>query len=574
MTDLLQQLRSADSDEARQNAVFAHVIDGLADEVRDTAMVLAVPHWFDQSIVDRLSDFPAAATKYLTSEHLAALDGLGLVALQAGTTYSFPSGARALLLRRLIEQDLDRFRHLSASYSKIFLGMKSETLAADIEGIYHELGADPKSGGRLMLERGLQWKSEPLFQWDALDRLIANAAEQDARGVLDGGCRAYCDLLKLFVPRLRQSPKDEIATLTRLRNDAPDNPGFAAEVELRLGYAEFAIGDIKAAATGLDKALDLCEKADRPQGAIEAFRGLARIALRKDEYLEAGRLFETARGRAEKLGLIASCAHSTKGVAEIDFLQGRYRPAEVKFEQAIDQFRQTGARIGEANTRVSLAQLLALQHRFILADEHIEKAMAAYLPLRQSLGLGNSLKASGIVHYEQGAPARALEYLLQADAQYDEAANQPGLAYSNLVKAMTLLALDRSDEAEHSLDQAATGLARLDDRYGLAMVERERGLLAEHKKSLELAFKLLSSAVATFDALPNPIESAATFVALGRVAVRLGFPPGYDRERLIKTAEGAVRLFEENQLPRRQREAQELLLALNAPRAAPTSVGV
>jgi len=560
MTDLLNQLEAAGTHEARQNAVFTHVINGLSDDVRDTAMVLAVPHWFDQSILNLLSDLPAKAT-----EHLAVLSAYGLVVLQPAATYSFPRSVRSLLLRRLIEQELDRFRHLSGRYSQIFLGMKGETLAVDIEGIYHALGADPMSGGRLMLERGLLWKSEPLFQWDALDRLITNADEQDAYGVLDGECRAYSDLLKLFVPRLRQPPKDEIATLSRLQSIVRDNIAFQAEVELRLGYDELAIGDIKTAGERLAGALVLCDKAARPQGIIEAYRGLARIALRKDDYAEAGRLFESARGHAERLGLIASGAHSIKGVAEIDFLQGRYRPAEVKFQQAIAQFRQTGARLGEANTRVSLAQLLALQHRFSEADENIQNAMAIYLPLRQGLGLGNCLKANGIVSYEQGVPAQALEYFSQADAQYAEVANQTGLAYSNLVKAAALLALDHSDEAEHSLKQADECLAKLGDRYGLAMVERERGLLAEHRKSIELAFKLLSNAAAAFDVLPNPIESAATFLAVGRVAVQLGFPPGYDRERLIETASSAARLFEENQLPRRQRETQELLVVLEAP---------
>jgi tetratricopeptide (TPR) repeat protein len=564
MTDLLHQLAAADTDEERQNAVFTHVIVGLEDDLRDTAMVLAVPHWFDQSILKLLNDLLAkAATK-----HLAALNALGLVALQPGATYSFPKSLRSLLLRRLIEQDLDRFRRLSAGYSQIFLGMKGETLAADIEGIYHALGTDPKSGGRLMFERGLLWKSEPLFQWDALDRLIANADELDAHGLLDGECRAYSDLLKLFVPRLRQPPKDEIATLSRLQIDAPDNMAFLAEVELRLGYDELATGDIETAGARLAGALVLCDQAGRPQGSIEAFRGLARIALRKDDYAEAGRLFESARVRSEKLGLIASGAHSIKGVAEIDFLQGRYRPAESKFQQAIAKFRQTGARLGEANTRVSLAQLLALQHRFGEADEHIQNALAVYLPLRQGLGLGNCLKANGIVCYEQGEPAQALEYFLQADAQYAGAANQTGLAYSNLIRAAALLALDRPDEAEYSLKEAGERLAKLGDRYGLAMVERERGLLAEHRKSLELAFKLLSNSVAAFNALSNPIESAATFLAVGRVAVQLGFPPGYDRERLIETARNAVPIFEENRLPRRHQETLELLVVLDAPTTA------
>jgi tetratricopeptide (TPR) repeat protein len=559
MADLLQQLAAAGSDEARQNAVFAHVVDALADDLRETAITLAVPHWFDQTIVGHLNDPRAKAA----SDHLASLTTLGLVVEQPGATYSFPRGVRDLLLGRLIEQELDRFRQLSATYSGIFFGMEAETLAADIEGIYHALGAEPKSGGRLMLERGLLLKSEPLFQWDALDRLVANAEEQEARGVLDDDCRAYGDLLRLFIPRLRKSPKDEIATLSRLQHT--DNEVFVAEVQLRLGYAELATGDIESARATLLLALSLCERVRRPLGIIEAFRGLARIALRRDDYTQAGHHFESARVRADLHGLIASVAHSVKGMAEIDFLQGRYRPAEDKFRQAIAQFHKTGARLGEANTRVSLAQLLALQHRFSAAEEHIQIAMDTYLPLRQSLGLGNCFKAKGIVRYEQGAPVQALDYFSEADAQYVEVANQTGLAYSNLGRAAALLALDHLEEAERPLNEAGEGLAKLGDRYGVAMVQRERGLLAERWKSFELAFQLLSNAMAAFDALPNPIESATTFLAVARVAAQLGLPLVYERERLIETASGAARIFEENRLPHRQRETQELLLSqLNA----------
>ena len=560
MADLLEQLAAAKTDKARQDAVMTHVIDELEDHVRDAAMTLAVPHWVDESIVTQLSDPQAEGA----AGYLAALTALGLAVQQPDATWSFPRTVRDLLLRRLVARQRDRFCWLSAQYSAVFLRMEAETLATDLEGIYHALGADPQSGGRLLLGRGLLFKSEPLFQWHALERLIANAEEQDRRGVLDERCRAYIDLLRSFVQHLRQPPKDEIATLRRLRDAYPDDEVFHAETQLRLGSAELAIGEVENARATLAQALVLCERADRPYGKIEALRGLARLALRRDDYAQAASHFNDARNLADRLGLIASAAHSVKGMAEIDFLQGRYPGAESGFEQAIAQFRATGARIGEANTRVSLSQLLALQHRFGEADEHIEKAMGAYEPLRQNLGLGNCLKARGIACNEQDAPTQALEYFARADEHYAKAANQTGLAYSNLMRAAALLALDRPEEAAVSLEQAGVGLGKLGDRYGLAMVERERGLLAERMQSFDLALKLFFSAIAAFEALPNPVESAATFLGAARAAAQLGFPAGYERESLIEGASSAERIFAESRLPRRLRETQALLSVLGA----------
>src|SRR5262249_32868346 len=168
MSDLLKQVAgAADTDEARQAAIYMHIIESLSADLRDTAVTLAVPHWFDQSIARQLRE-PRAPVEL---DQIEALVTAGLLTIQPGATYSFPDRVRELLLRRLIEQDLDRFRRISAIYADIFMQTKAETAAAALEGIYNALGADPKSGGRLMLERGLLLKSEPFFQWDALDRL-------------------------------------------------------------------------------------------------------------------------------------------------------------------------------------------------------------------------------------------------------------------------------------------------------------------------------------------------------------------------------------------------------------------
>jgi tetratricopeptide (TPR) repeat protein len=558
MVDLVQQLAGAKTDEARQEAVFAHVLDGLPSDLFDTATALAIPHWFDRSILEVMAKRHAE----MAPEHLGTLTTLGLMAEQSEETYSSPRGVRDLLLRRLVDKQLDRFRRLSADYSTIFLSAKAETLAPEIEGIYHALGADAKTGGRLMLERGLLWKSEPLFQWDALDRLVTDAGEQNRRGVLDEDCHAYMGLLRLFVQRLRQSPNEEIAILEAWQSRPPRNEVFIAEAQLRRGYAELATGEIENAQATLSSALELCERAHRSLGIIEALRGLARIALRRDDYPQATHYFQSALIQADQLGLIASGAHSLKGMADIDFLQGNYRSAEAGYDKAIAEFHQTGSRVGEANTRVALAQLCALQHRFSEADTHLKLAMSAYAPLRQDLGVGNCLKAQGLVLYERAAPAQTLDYLANADVHYGKVANKTGLSYSNLMRAMSLIALDRLDEAEHSLKEGWNDLAALRDRYGLALVERERGLLAERREAFGTALNLLTGARAAFDALPNPVESAATFLAIGRVAVQLGFPPSYDRNTLIETAGGAAALFEENRLPRRQRETQELLASL------------
>jgi tetratricopeptide (TPR) repeat protein len=475
-----------------------------------------------------------------------------------------------LLLRNLAAAQLDRFRDLSARYSKIFLELESETIATYIESIYHSLGADPKSGGRRMLEYGLRLKSEPLFQWDALDRLVTNADEQDARGVLDEECQSYSGFLKLFVPRLRQPPSNEIALLSQLSDAVPDNEIFVAEVQLRLGYDELAIGKIENARKTLSEANILCGQAQWPIGKIEALRGLARIALRQDNYAEACRYFEDARTLAVALGLTASSAQSAKGMAEIDFLQGRYVPAESKFAEAIEQFRDTGARLGEANTRVSLAQLLALQHRFDEASDHVRSAQNIYQPLRQDLGLGNCAKALGIICYEQGSPVEALGHFAEADSLYARAGNKTGLAYSNLVKAAALLALNKADDAERALLDSGKILSDLGDRYGVAMVEREAGRVAQRKGQIELSFKLLTHAMAVFEVLPNPVERATTFIAIVPVAAQLGFPLGYDKETMISIARLALHIFAENGLPHRQ---QEISRWFSVPYEAHNSLG-
>src|SRR5579863_1115295 len=136
--ELLKQLQEAKSDEARQSAVFDYVIGELPGEVRDAAMVLAVPHWFSPPVLDFLSE------KTIT-DSVPMLEASGVVVQQSEGAFSFPEVARNLLLQKLIAEDIERFRALSKRYSEIFLKLESETLAAFIESIYHLLGADSKS---------------------------------------------------------------------------------------------------------------------------------------------------------------------------------------------------------------------------------------------------------------------------------------------------------------------------------------------------------------------------------------------------------------------------------------------
>lgn len=562
--EVLKQLQEASSDEARQTAVFDYVIGELPDEVRDAAMVLAVPHWFSPPVLDLLGEKTIA-------DSVPLLEASGVVVQQSEGTFSFPEAARNLLLQKLIASEIDRFRHLSEQYSRIFLELESETLATFIESIYHSLGADPKSGGRDMLKYGLRLKSEPLFQWDALDRLVANADEQDSRGVIDGESRVYSQFLKLFVPRLQPPPKVEIELLGKWRDSVRDNPAFSAELQLRLGSAETTTGDIDGARKNLLEAVSLCQKAGTPIGTIEAFRGLARLALRQDNYEEASRYFEEARVLAAQFGLTASVALSERGMAEIDFLQGRYVVAEAKFREAIGQFRDTGARLFEANSRVSIAQLLALQHRFGEAREHIDLATKVYAPIRRNLGLGNCAKALGLLFYEEGDPKTALDHLFEADARYAEAQNDTGLAYSNLLKASAWLARGMPVEAEHALNAASPVFARLGDRYGLALVRREAGRLALRQGRFKHSFELLNGAMAMFNSLPNPVEAASTFVDVASTAAQLGFPAGYDQEMIAGAAQRAALIFRENGLQHREQEMAHRLFGAVEQAAAATT---
>jgi len=550
--ELLSQLRKAGNDSERARLVFASIMQSVPQDALQALHVLSVPHWFDPSIFTELTRREPAVTE----DSFGELGSRGLVR-RSGETFSVVSEVRTYVLSMLAQSEVARLRDLSKSFAEFFLRRSPSTFATAAEGIYHALAADPSGGAALLLNAASTWKGEPLFAYEAVDRLATNAIEQRDRHLLDASSAARITLVELMVPRRRPPPGEEVKILSNLLETAPTDDAFRLQLRLRLGLAQLNAGEISDAEENLRAARDGYEKQGNEHMLGEALLALGRAALRQDRYAEAKACFELAAEKFERHQLISARAHCTESLADISFYQGEYPAAERGLTEALDAFHATGALIGEANTRIMLGQLLALQGRFADSSTHIDKAKAIYQPLNQGLGLANSSKATGVLLREQGKHREALERLEQAAAQYGDTAS--GRANCDMLSASILIELNEAEEAEKLLRRAAETFEEMQDRYSLALTRREMGLLDESRSALGPALATLAETTREFEALPNPVEAAISGVAAGRVAVKLGFPAGFDPRAVAQSARGAASVFETNGVPRRLKEAQELL---------------
>jgi tetratricopeptide (TPR) repeat protein len=514
-----------------------------------------VPHWLDADIRDQVAlSEPAAGAVALD-----ALVARGL-ATSSGTTFSIHPMVRAYLLDGLAKSDAARLRELSRPYAALFLSRSQATFEVAAEGIYHTLAVDPDGAATLLLNAALTWKDEPLFAFDAVDRLAANAIEQRDRGLLGAAAAPYITFVELMVPRRRPAAADEAKILAGLLASVQAEGELEPYLKLRLGQVQLNVGEIDEALGHLRSALSAftARGDERRQG--EALRAIGRAAVRQDRYADARRCFDSAAEIFTRHGLRSARTHCTEALAQIDFYQGDYRAAARGLAQALDGFRETGAAIGEANTRILLSQLLALQGHFAESEVHIEAARAIYTPLNQRLGLANAMKASGVLAHERGDYAAAIDRYRAAKAEYG--GSRIGRANCDMLSASSLIECGETDEAAKLLGEAAAVFAAMEDRFSLGVARQELGLLDERRLALSSALATLAATIREFDALPNPVEAAISRVAAGRVAVKLGFPDGFSSAEVAQIARSAEAVLEANGVPRRLKQARELMTML------------
>lgn len=145
--DILAQLQAATSGEEREWLALQFSLDSLTPELRQTVWAAAIPHWFDTSFLAALLARPVSAQEF------ASLMGLPFVKRFPDRGYNVHERSRALLLRRLWQDDVEHFRELSRRAADYCAAQDQTDAAWRIETIYHLLIAEPDKGADQLQNR-------------------------------------------------------------------------------------------------------------------------------------------------------------------------------------------------------------------------------------------------------------------------------------------------------------------------------------------------------------------------------------------------------------------------------------
>jgi hypothetical protein len=199
-----------------------------------------MPHWIGRRI--------ASKDKLPEMRESQVLQELGLIQSLSGGQVRVAPPMRQYLVDRLARDQRPRYGELSRRCYDLFSAVEKPPVELYIEAQYHRLAVDERGAAAQLFRDAVQVHSEPVFAFETLRRLLLAWREQETRGVLSDVGTSYLRVAELFDPAARRPPEEEIAVLLPIAKSRKiADPAFQAEVNLRLGLAEMALGDISQA---------------------------------------------------------------------------------------------------------------------------------------------------------------------------------------------------------------------------------------------------------------------------------------------------------------------------------------
>lgn len=359
----------------------------------------------------------------------------------------------------------------------------------------------------------------------AADEFVNEAFARGMQSLLGGDARAAASLFETA-----------IAT-------APES-GW---INYELGNARLQLGEMPAAASAFNRALELAQQREDRNLAGAAQNGLGQLAWRSGDLVRATQLFGAARSEFEAVGNRANLASAIGNLGILADNRGDLDTARALYEEALALFRQEHERAGESAVYSNLAVIarkrgelqkaadlqsraLTLQQqsglrqmalfsathlgdiqrmlgRWELAAEQIARARAEATALEDPLAQLDAALAQAWLDFDIGQNKRALRGARQALDGFAERMNPAG----ELRALLLLLQIDAAGAApvdEALLEQASEIAHRLgDDRAQLELIALDP----------EASSETLASAVSRAQTLP---DASAHVMLLWSLAMR------------------------------------------------------
>jgi len=430
----------------------------------------------------------------------AALDGTGLAAARQGLEALYDQylltepapgryrmhdlireHARALAGRvdtdgdreRATARLLDYYQHAAARADALIARQTRPGPAAAQSAVPASV---PGLGGR---EQALAWaRAEGASLLACLDH--ATATGQHARVIaLTAG---LAGLLRLDGPWAEAITRHYAAI--RATRHLGDELGHANALH-DLGDVRWLMGEYRAAARDLERALSIYRDLGDRLGQANALRYLGAVRRGTDDYPAAAQALEQALSIYRDLGDRLGQAYALYYLGDVRQLTGEYRAAAQILEQALAIYHDLGDRLGQAYALRHLGAVRRATGEYPAAARDLEQALAISRDLGNRFGQAWALLYLGTVRRATGGYRAAARDLEQALAISRDLGDRFGQAWALLQLGIVRRATGEYRAAARDLEQALAILRDLGHRAGEAEALNETGTL--HRVTGDLA---------------------------------------------------------------------------------------
>ena len=434
---LMQALQTAQTDEARQWIAMQFSLDSLSSDVREAVWVAAIPQWFDKTLLDSLLEQPLSEADFNTLTSLSYIEPFPLDGF-----FDVHESTRKLLLAKLYQDDLQRYRKLNRRSAKYCEQQNQEELRWRVATLYHQVLADLDGIEVDFYNQATDWWNG--FQRDKIEALLRPMLEEVTAHRVDEKIIAptYCwqGVLDDFYGR-PFSAKDYLEQAVQLFQQLADRFSEAESI-LRLGVVHVSLSEYEEARTAYQKALPLFQQI------------------------------------GEKLGE-ANCIYS---LGDVHLRLSDYEAARTAYQKALLLFQQIGDKLGEANCIRSLGQILAAQEHIELAIQTFKQAAELYHSIGLVVDEAGCFDTIANIYHVQKCYEESLAAYQQAIEIY------PKGKYWYHNRARTYIAMEKYDLALQNIEQAEKTGTHLE------YLQKHRGMIALWQQQPQTAVELLQHA--------------------------------------------------------------------------------
>lgn len=401
------------------------------------------------------------------------------------------------------------------------------------------------------LERPDSWLQQ-LLAPDEVDWIAYDALPSERRAGLAAALRAEA------MERVRSQPQVALPLSERLLRATPALPDRRALAERTRAVALHANGRSGEALAHYERALELHRGLGATLEVVRVLRSLVdvhQMCGRSDAALACA---EDARALLDDLGTGTSEVQMLRAqlecnVGNVHFRLDRYDEARRFYERAAEIFEEHDNVFGRAHALYNLGNIETNAHRFEPAVRNFEAARSAFEDAGHVVLAADCAYALGYLDLRRGRFTNAVRALNSARAAYTEGGKPSGAPLCDLDLAELHLKLDAYRDAIRHGRKACEGFDALDMGYEAAKARLLLGLALAGLERRQEAEATLSDAAGRLERLGNQTLSALATLhraAITRSRDRRGSTVGGDlglvrvaAERLTASGDRELHLF-------------------------------